>query len=312
MLLELSDFDIDMFLRFDDKNIYIYYSDFETIPELAEIIPLGSFDDEDKFPFADLNFMDRIRVGLLFMERDLFAVFDPEVNTTYIWLNRIYEEFINIPEIIEFCKPYFDLCSNPEGDTPEWCTDCNNTLEFDCPSYCEDTCSVRIPVDVFYNNEYTPDDPENYYADLYYLIIVYFNGIYRTTPEYSENYGVYDILTDVDFERNKYSLIINIKEFFTKEFIYFLKTPPGSLPFGNDYGTEIKYAIQTKNTEIKQTEVENEINFFILNFNKVYGDLVNVEYVNIVSQESDVGGDGWLVEVFATVAKERLTYRLIL
>jgi hypothetical protein len=278
------------------------------------------------------------------MQRDLFVNVNPDTNQKNIRIDRFYEEFINIPEVTNFCEKYLKRCSDPDFkydqngniildpggnpiyDVPDWCTQCSETDSFiSCPEYCdepkknpltddpENGCAINIPVEEFYCKDCDQaTEPEKYYEDLYYLIIVYFNGIYRTTAEEASNYSVYDILTDIDFELNKYSLIINIKDFFTKEFIYFLKTTPGSLPFGNDYGTAIKHAIQTKNNDVRKIKVENEIDFFIMNFNAVWGGFVNVRSVNIIQNYSDVGGDSWTIQVFADVAKERLTYRIII
>jgi len=148
------------------------------------------------------------------------------------------------------------------------------------------------------------------YSDLYYIMILYFNGIYRTNPDYAQSFGTYNILTDINFDLNYYSLIIDIKEFFTREFIYFLKSLPGSIPFANDYGTEIKLAVQTKNYIVQRLEIEAEINFFIRNFNSLYGDLVQIKEIIIKNQESDIGADTWLIEVFASIQQERLIYRL--
>jgi len=312
MLLNVENFNIDMFLRFEDKNIHIYYSDFETIPELSEYIPLGSFDDDDRFPLVKLNYNDRIKVGLLFMERDSFSLRDPLTINILIKLDAFYNEFINIPEVTNFCKDYINLCD--DANPPEWCMDCS-IPETECPSYCggTDMCSINVPLTEFYNTDYNPIlNPEEYYKDIYFLVVVYFNGIYRTSPDSAMNYAVYDTLTDIDFGMNRYSMIINIKEFFTKEFIYFLKTPPGSLVFGNDFGTDIKKVIQTKNLEVQKINIQNEIDFFIIHFNEVYGDFVSIRDVNIIQKFSDIGGDSWGVHIFATVAKERLTYRIIL
>ena len=155
-----------------------------------------------------------------------------------------------------------------------------------------------------------PEPSDIDYSDLYYLIILYFNGIYRTHPDYAQESGTYKILTDIDFDLNNYTMILNIKEFFTKEFIYFLKCLPGSLPFGNDYGTNIKLAVQTKNFIVRQLEVQSEIRFFIEGFNSAYGGLVKLRDINLISQESDIGADTWVVEVYADIQKERLVYRL--
>jgi len=287
MLLGVKDFDIDLFLRFDDKGIYIYRSDFETLPDLTDIIPLGSFDSDGKFLFTNLDYNQRVAVGLLFMERDLFV--ETGLNIEPIFrIDILKEEFKNIPEVVEFCDKYINRCNSPQR--PDWCPDCLDEPE----------CSIRIPLSEFSS------------SDIYYIILIYFNGIYRTVPEILDNQPTYDVLTDIDFERNRYNIMINIKDFFTKEFIYFLQTSPGSIPFANDYGTDIKKVIQTKNTDVQRIYVQDEIDFFVINFNKIYGELVQIGQVEIVPQFSEVGGDQWMVQVYATVTKERLTYRLII
>ena len=354
MLLGLNDFDVDMFLTFEDKNIKIYYSDFETIPELSKIVPLGSFDDETQsYPWIDLDYDVRIQVGLLFMQRDLYIYEDPD--TKKLMLNRELDprephgdkaafltEFYNIPEVIYFFDEYKNICKNsgeidypipnswigwdkaapqtpdnPEGqgwwyqdpntgakyidwnNYPQWCQSCPEyTYDESGPGNPTPKCAFAIPIEVM--------SPK----DLYFISVVYFNGIYRVNPENSQNFGVYQMLTDVDFDLNKFSLIINIKQFFTLEFQWFLQTVPGDIPFACDYGTHIKHAVQTKNTEIRQREIENEINFFIHNFNSIYGELVNVDEIIIVSKDSETGGDEWVVEVYAKIKEERLIYRI--
>jgi len=304
MLLGLDDFDIDIFLRLEDENIYIYYSDFETIPELADFLPLGSFDDDGKFKLINLTMTDRIKAGYYFLKRDLYIV--PELNTgnPQFRLDRFYFQFKNIPEVVAFCEKYYNQCKNCNNNPcANWCKKVSDMPpEFEFPEYVntnrDEFFAINIPWDEI------PDE------DKYYIIVVYFNGIYRTTPDYAQNFGIYQILTDVDFDLNKYSLIVDIKEFFTKEFIYFLKLPPGSLPFANDYGTYLKNVVQTKNLVVQKIRVENEINFFIINFNKIYGNLVHVRDIKIKQQFSNIGDDSWLIEVYADIKRERLVYRL--
>ncbi len=330
MLLGLDDFDVDMFLTLEDDNILIYYSDFETIPELANIVPLGSFDDEtESYLWVNLNYDVRLQVGLLFMERDLYILQDPNDKKLRVDVNQFYVEFDTIPEVTNFFEQYKEICRNygvanyPAPDSwegwddaqdwtyviaeggqkyidwntyPDWCQECKE-YTYD-PLTDSGLCAYLIPIEVM--------PPK----DIYFLSVVYFNGIYRVNPEHSQDFGVYQMLTDVDFDLNKFSLIVDIRRFFTLEFQWFLRTVPGFIPFACDYGTYIKYAIQTKNTTIRQIEIQNEINFFIYNFNNIYGDLVQVEKIVVNSKESDTGGDEWLIEVSAKVKKERLIYRI--
>jgi hypothetical protein len=431
MFIGLQDFDMDIFLRLDDKNIYIYYSDFETIPQLVNYVPLGSFDDEGKLQLISLNMENRVNTGLDFFLRDGFAKRDEKTNEILILTDSFLNQFGNIPEVIDFFEPYLQLC---EKDLPpKWCSKCGDPL-IECPEYCKDeydSCALKIPYTEFLkikgdprltfgkmttaaelqsptdiveikarvitydennipytdetvkyfnlndntsyinelnpnieinpnitteviketilnddyllidgivsgdaklgdevilfinsipslcqiNEDYSiPDDPNsNYeidYSDIYYLIIIYFNGIYRTNPEIEGEVGIYDTLTDINFELNNYSMILNIKEFFTKEFMYFLKTPPGSLPFANDFGTSIKNVIQTKNNIVQEINVQTEINFFIKAFNDLYGNLVDVRQITIDRKHSDVGADMWVIEVYVNILQERIIYKL--
>ncbi len=294
MFIGLEDFNVDMFLRLEDDNIYIYYIDFETIPELATMLPVGSFED-DRFKFTKLIKTERIQVGLRFLIRDSFAIEDTITGDIQINITQFIQDFDNLPEVMEVINKYTDMCRTIPA--PSWCQDCTAS---ECPDHCkaDEKCATYIPIEVF--------DEE----DLYFLIVVYFNGIYRTNPEEAQNFSMYDTLTDIDFNLNKYSVITNIQEFFSKEFSYFLMTAPGSTPFANSYGTTIKLAVQTKNNQIRERLVSDEINFFITGFNNIYNDLINIETITIISNETITGADSWQINVFATIKKERLIYRI--
>lgn len=331
MLIGLNDFDTNMFLVLDDSNIFIYYSDFDTVPGLVDLVPIGSFDDEtESYLWKNLDYDVRIEVALLFMQRDLYARIDPNSKEVLIDKELFLREFGNIPEVVNFFKPYEDICENfdmgePVEMPPSW-------QGWDTPI--EENWVYLDPRDSKYYMDwrnypcwcqecpdYTFGDPRCMCAfeiptwtmppsDLYFLSIVYFNGIYRTRPESIQDFGLFDVLTDVDFEQNKYSLMVNIKEFFTKEFQWFLKTTPGDIPFGSDFGTRIKEAVQTKDNVIRRIEIENEINFFIFNFNKTYNDWVQVKEIKIENRQTDVGGNTWYIDVHAKILEEELIFRI--
>ncbi len=338
MLIGLNDFSVDIFMTFEDENIYIYLSDFETIPGLVNLVPLGSFDAETgAYLWINLDFEPRVEVGLLFLQRDLYARVNPDTKLVEINRDQFMTEFYNIPEVVSFFDTYKNICENygvlnyempdswigwtkaapktqenPDGldwwyedlvtgkkyinwaNYPQWCQTCSE-FTYEDPTI---QCAYWIPIEVM--------PPK----DIYFTEIIYFNGIYRTNPESVQDFGVYQVLTDIDFEQNKYSLIIDIKRFFTLEFQWFLKTTPGNIPFACDYGINIKQAVQTKNTNVQRIRIENEINFFIHNFNVIYGDLVKVETIHVVSRGSMNGGDAWVIEVHAVIKKERLVYRI--
>jgi hypothetical protein len=340
MLIGLDDFDSGMFLVLDDSNIFIYYSDFDTIPELIDLVPIGSFDDvTQSYLWKNLDKDTRIEVALLFMQRDFYAEKNPDTKDIWIDQEIFCREFDNIPEVINFFTPYKTICRDYQmvdenGDLvkipmpPGWEGWAKPVLEgwvyTDKDEYGKDAKYIdrdNYPCWCQVCREYTYDDQTCQCAykiptwtispkELNYLSLVYFNGIYRTRPESIQNFGEYDILTDINFEQNKYSLIVNIKEFFTKEFQWFLKTIPGSIPFGCDYGTYIKHAVQTKDNVIRRIEIENEINFFIFNFNKIYQNWVNVREIKIENKQTDVGGNTWFIDVHAKILEEDLIFRI--
>ncbi len=329
MLVGLSDFSVDLFLTEDDSNIFLYYSDFETIPELAKLVPLGMFDDiTESFLWINLDYDTRLEVSTLFLQRDLYINSDPVTKALEIDYTLFMTEFKDIPEIVTFFDQYKNICKNygqadypaPESwigwdkakdnnwyhtvagtnyidwaNYPDWCQECQAYTYSDPSS----KCSYTIPLEVI---------PP---SDLYYISVVYFNSIYRTNPESIQDFGHYDVLTDINFEVNKYSLVVDIQKFFTDEFQWFLKTIPGDIPFACDYGTHVKYAIQTKDTEIRRIKIQNEINFFIYNFNNIYNGMVVVQGIEISAHESNTGGNAWLIEVSVTIQEERLTYRIV-
>jgi len=233
MLIGLNDFNTDIFLVTDDEHIFLYYSDFETIPELANLVPLGSFDDvSESLLWIDLEYKRRIEVAILFMQRDLYAGINKDTKEVEIDREIFMNEFSQIPEVTLFFDQYKDICKHhgelnyPAPDTwltwdraidlnwfyqdqidgkyyidwatyPQWCQACPD-YTYDDPVLGELTplCASTIPIYVM---------PP---SDLYFISVVYFNGIYRTNPESIQNFGLYDVLTDVDFEKNKYSLKI--------------------------------------------------------------------------------------------------------
>ncbi len=327
MLIGLNDFDSYRFLTFNDTDIFLYYSDFETIPDLVDLVPLGSFDDEtESYLWVNLEYETRLEVSILFMQRDLYAFTDPVTKDVFIDREIFMTEFSTVPEVVRVFDQYKDICKNfglpdyPAPDSwtdwdnaddwvdssgnidwttyPDWCQTCAEYTYEEPLSGPRPKCAYKIPIEVI--------PPQ----DLYFMSVVYFNGIYRTNPESIQDFGTFDMLTDIDFEQNKYSLMVDIAKFFTLEFQWFLKTTPGMIPFGCDYGTHIKHAIQTKNTEVRRINISNEINFFIFNFNTIYGSVVTVNEINITSKESESGGDTWIIEVDATVKEERLVYRV--
>jgi len=326
-------FTVDSMAKIILTNIsdgYINWNEYQQDLLISGEVQMVEVNQEVRINFNGKNYytnvMNDLSFSILIPNIDIRELRD---NTGYIITANVIdivgnEATISEDIFVDLVTPNPTININPEI-TPD---DLNEVIQTDKYFYVDGIASGDARVDdkvIIYINgkpftckvfedysvpENISNDIQIDYSDLYYMVILYFNGIYRTNPEKIEELGVYKVLTDINFELNDYAMIINIKEFFTKEFIYFLKTPPGSLPFGNDFGTGLKRVIQTKNSIVRQLEIEGEINFFIQYFNNKYGDIVNIKTINIVDQQSDIGADNWIIEVYAMIKQERLIYRL--
>jgi len=106
-------------------------------------------------------------------------------------------------------------------------------------------------------------------------------------------------------------MITSVGDFFFKSFQEYLLTTNGSIPFQNNSGTTLKESIQTKNTVFKQMIVDNEINGFINDFNKYYGEVINVREIVIENNESQDGGDTWAINVNAIIEESAIQFKII-
>lgn len=268
MFIGLQDLSPDLFYEINDENIKISISELESIPALAQYIPMGSFGEDGASEFLNLSMNYRIEVGKLFLLRDGYAI--KKFGETFILRDIFLQEFNTIPKLV-------DVLKIAGGDTKS-----------------------EIPVSDFT----TPN--------IYYLITLYFSSTYRSSHVNNDQlFRSFDLLTDVNLELNKYTMITKLSTFFFGAFQHFLGTRPGEIPFQNSYGTIIKDVIHTKNTVVQRVNVENEINYFIEEFNSIYGDLIKVQEIKIDNKPADDGGDTWIVSVFAYIENEFLEFQIV-
>ena len=143
------------------------------------------------------------------------------------------------------------------------------------------------------------------------MIILYFSSTYRETTTNKQLTRQYHILTDVDMELNNFLIITKVSTFFFSTFQNYLAIVPGQIPFMNDFGTTIKEVVQTKNNLVQRVRVENEINYFIEEFNLVYTDQVEIESIQIENNISVDAGDTWTINVNAYILEEYIQFKII-
>ena len=276
MFFGLDDLSPDLFFDVTDDNIYLYLKDVKNMLEVVQIVPLESFGTDNKIKFKELPFNKRLTIGLNYLKKDAYA---KKAYGKYYLKARVFEtEFYSLPKLIEILKKYG---LQPNGLIKEF-----------------------IPVDDFYAAG------SNGLLDLYYIITAYFSSTYREIDE-TQLKKEYSILTDSDLDLNKFQIITKISDFFFREFKYYLATNPKDIPFCCDFGTNIRKALQSKNTLVLQVQVENEINKFINDFNAVYDDLVHVEEIKIESSNSRDGSSEWTINILAKIEDEYISFKLI-
>jgi len=276
MFFGLEDLSPDLFFEINDENIYLYLNDIRNMIDVAQMVPLESFGQDNKIKFKSLPFNLRLTIGIQYLKKDGYI--KREYGKDYLNARIFENEFYSIPKLIKILKKYG---LQPNGLIKEF-----------------------IPVEDFYTGG------SNGVLDLYYLIITYFSSIYReiNTDQLKREYK---ILTDTDLDLNKFQIITKVSDFFFKEFKYYLGTKPNDIPFCCGYGTNLHKALQSKNTLVLKVQVENEINGFINNFNTIYDDLVHVENINIESEDATDGSAEWSINILAKIDNEYISFKLI-
>lgn len=282
MFLSLEDISPDLFYNIDDTEILIDVNELQSLPELAKYISLGSFGTDGKVEFFGLSMSSKIETGKLFLLRDRYMIQKDQLN--YINTPIFDQEFNTIPKLVQILDKYL-----PQTGGTAWIQG--------------DPRPLILIQDMLE-------------ADLYYLIVLYFSSTYRDrvptgTGIQSQVSKSYDVLTDIDFELNHYTIMQKVSNFFFYSFKNYLKITPGDIPFQNNIGTILKDVIQTKNTVVRRVTVENEINGFIDAFNNVYSDIINILNISIVNNQTQSGGDAWVVEIMANVDNEMIQFNLV-
>lgn len=98
MLFGLQDLSPDLYFDIDDEKINIYLSDIINMPELTNILPMGSFGEDELIKLIDLSQEDRIIVGKKYLARDDYAI--KKFGVCYIKRDVYLQEFSTIPKLV--------------------------------------------------------------------------------------------------------------------------------------------------------------------------------------------------------------------
>lgn len=102
MLFGLQDLSPDLYFEVDDTKIDLYLRDIIHMPELTNILPMGSFGEDEMIKLVDLPYEDRINVGRKYLARDDYAV--KKFGICYIKRDIFLQEFSTIPKLVQILE----------------------------------------------------------------------------------------------------------------------------------------------------------------------------------------------------------------
>jgi hypothetical protein len=142
----------------------------------------------------------------------------------------------------------------------------------------------QIPISICLNNEVVPI--EDLPINIQFLVNQYLNREYTESPPYSPT-EIFDARVEFgifnDFEK------ITSKKLAVKEYILnYLKVSRGSYPFDPFFGNNLKPHLQTRDTQLRQKLINNELTLLTNVINSSFGS--NISIYEVSSTPLNMGG----------------------
>jgi hypothetical protein len=250
----------EVFQNIDKNKIIITLSDLKTIPQLSEIISLNQIIKTGETKLVDYDYETQNKIIEIYLKNYGFLEFkNGSYYFNYTKLKKYFPNNIFYNQLFSDIEP--DIIISNTLDTKE--------INFkNIKKDCKDCI-------MFYKLNKLSKEVLNYIG------ILFFTAFYKM-----ENFSKYakieyDYFTDINFEFNDFSIITDMKEFFLTHLLTFLKMNNSQFFGSYNFGSNVKYYIQTKFLNDIYEKIYADINGFISDLNKLYDNFLTINYVKI-------------------------------
>ncbi len=257
----------EFFRDFDSGRFLVTKTDLITIPSLVNFISLREFAEENEYEFSHFNIYQKIEMGILFFKRDKYL------------LKKGDGWYFNLEKLVSINSFNTKLLNAVDGlDTRIYLN--------------RDKSTNLVKIDNITNA-----------VKLIFLETYFFNK-YRIIEEATHTEAYLVNLTDIDINKNKFTIKKDIKSFIIEIFGNWLNTQRGTIPFASSYFCSIKDALQVKNEQVRFNYLESEIKAFFADLKLLYSDSIEIKEVNILSEAGTTGADTLTVIIVIEILEE--------
>jgi len=117
---------------------------------------------------------------------------------------------------------------------------------------------------------------------VYEIILTWFALQYRNFRSVDKFIEHSSTLYDIDLNKNNFNKITDDIKFLSIMFDRYVRTQKGSIPFSDEFGSNIKQSLQLKSTFFIKKTIEEEVTDFITTLASLYNatfQVINVEYI---------------------------------
>jgi len=261
----------EAFQDISKDKIVIKLSDLKSIPELSEYISLTQIVEDKETKLIDYDFQTQNKIIEIFLKNYNFLQF---INGDYYFnftkLQELFPHNVYLSQIFQSYTPDLEININ------------DKTYKY-------------------YIWSKINDNIKNYVG------VLFFTAYYKV--ENFKEYAIkeYEFFTDVNFDFNDFSMITDMKQFFITEFLGFIKTNNGSYFGSYDFGSNLKYLIQTKYIYEVFEKVFLDIKGFIHDLNILYGN-----FLELLDFKIDDSKDYEIVlYISVKIKEETLAFRIV-
>ena len=261
----------EVFQHIDKDKIVIKLEDLKSIPELSNYISLNQILKNKETKFVDYDFKTQIEIIKIFLKNYNFLQYiNGEYYFNYSKLKKLFPDNVYLSQIFNSLTPDLEITINDE-------------------------------IYEYYIWSKISDNIKNYVG------VLFFTGYYKIENFKEFAIKEYEFFTDINFDFNDFSMITDMKQFFLTEFMAFIKTNNGNFFGSYDFGSNLKYLIQTKFIYDVYEKIYADVRGFISDLNLLYDN-----FLTLIDFKIDSDNDYDLIlYIVISINDETVAFRII-
>ncbi len=261
----------EAFQNINKDDIVIKLSDLKSIPELSKYLSLTQIIKDKETKLIDYDFQTQNKIIIIFLKNYNFLQFiNGDYYFNYSKLLKLFPNNVYLEQLFDTLTPDLEITVNSE------------IIDY----YLLSKISDNI---------------------INYIGILFFTAYYKVENLKEFSIKEYEFFTDINFDYNDFGIIKDMKQFFITEFLNFIKTNNGSYFCSYDFGSNLRYLIQTKYIYDVFEKVFIDIKGFIQDLNIIYNN-----FLELIDFKIDNSKDYEIfIYISVKILEEEVAFRIV-